>query len=125
MTDSARILVVEDDLAIQRAIEMILADEGYAVTSASTGAAALELVPQFQPSLIVLDLRMPVMDGPSFVQTYHQQPGPHAPIIVVTASRAAATVGEIVEVDAVLAKPFDLDDLLRVIQQQLHPGTQS
>ena len=72
------ILVVDDDEAILSAVESTLADEGYPVVTAPDGAAALDVVERQQPTAILLDMKMPVMDGWAFARAYRQQPGPRA-----------------------------------------------
>lgn len=119
MSNTRRILVVEDDHAIRAFVEMALLDEGYIVATAPDGAAALELVGQFQPHLILLDMRMPVVDGPEFAAAYRQLPGHTARIVVFTASKNAAAAAATVAADAVLAKPFSLDDLLDLLNDSM------
>lgn len=114
----ARILVVDDDEAIQELIATTLIDEGYQATTAPHGAAALKLIDE-PPDLILLDMRMPVMDGWQFAQAYRAGPGPHAPIIVLTAARDAAGVAAQIGAVAYLPKPFLLDDLLDLVNRTL------
>ena len=64
------------------------------------------------PDLIVLDMRMPIMDGWEFARRYRELPGPHAPIIVFTAARDAGERASEIAADAYLSKPVSLDDLL-------------
>jgi two-component system, chemotaxis family, chemotaxis protein CheY len=116
---STAILVVEDDQEIRDFLALVLEAEGYAVRTAHNGAMALELIRQQTPDLILLDMRMPVMDGWAFVQAYRSQPGPHAPIIVQTAARDAEQTAREVQADAFLGKPFNLDDLLAVVRTTL------
>jgi len=84
------ILIVDDDPDIRSFVEQVLADEGYAVATAGDGLSALETATGRSPQLILLDMRMPGMDGWTFAETYRAQPGPHAPIVVMTAARNAA-----------------------------------
>ena len=115
MTAKGPILVVDDDRDIQYSMEMALADEGYAVLTASDGAEALTVLQQHVPKLILLDMRMPVMDGWQFARAYRRRPGPHAPIVVVTAARDAAERAAEIEAEGVLPKPFRIDDLLQMV----------
>ena len=110
------VLVVEDDTTIRQFIEMALSDQGYTVLTAEHGQAALEVVARQRPGLILLDMRMPVMDGWAFAEAYRLTAAPHAPIIVLTAARDAELSGADIAADAVLAKPFDLRDLFGLIQ---------
>ena len=117
MTETRPILVVDDDASIRDLIAMALVGQGYEVEAAPHGAAALEIVGHTQPSMILLDMRMPVMDGWEFARVYRGQPGPHAPIIVLTAARDAGQRAAEISADGFLGKPFDLDDLFVVVAQ--------
>jgi two-component system chemotaxis response regulator CheY len=118
----ARILVVDDDESIGEFVSMALADEGYDVVTALNGATALELIERERPDVILLDMRMPIMDGWEFARRYREMTGPHAPIIVVTAARDASDRAAQIEADGVLAKPFNLDDLLGLVDRYARPG---
>ena len=109
------ILVVDDDAAIRRVVAAVLADEGYTVAEAPDGGAALARARAAPPRLILLDMRMPGMDGWEFARRYRRRPGPHAPIICVTAAVDAAARGAQIGAVAALAKPFDLDELVALV----------
>jgi CheY-like chemotaxis protein len=117
MQASKRVLVVDDDAAIRDTVADALLDEGYQVLTAANGRAALEVVARTVPRLILLDMRMPIMDGWEFARAYRELPGPHAPIVVITAARDAGDRAAQIEADDYLAKPFDLDDLLAVVSR--------
>jgi two-component system chemotaxis response regulator CheY len=116
---SERILVVDDDDSIRQIVRLCLSDEGYQVFEASNGKAALKLVDEHPPSLILLDLRMPVMDGWEFARQYRQMPGTHAPIVAFVAALNAAQECANIEVAGILGKPFDLDDLLAAVRTRV------
>lgn len=115
------ILVVDDDHLIRQTVVEILVDEGYTVLAAANGAAAMDLLTSAQgqapirPAVILLDMRMPVMDGWQFSGAYRQLPGPLAPIAVMTAAQDAARWAADVTADAHLSKPFDLMELLETV----------
>jgi CheY-like chemotaxis protein len=113
------ILVVEDDDAIREFVREVLVDEGYPTLTAPNGSAALNVVRHTPPALILLDLRMPGMDGWEFLDRYHQLPAPHAPVIVCTTASDADLRAAPVEALSVITKPFDLDYLLRLVQQHV------
>lgn len=115
MSPTARVLVVDDDADIREAVELALSDEGYEVVAAPDGATALDLAAESPPALILLDLRMPVMDGSEFVRAYRRQPGPHASIVVLTAAYDAAGGAAEIQADGYLEKPFGLDELLETV----------
>jgi CheY-like chemotaxis protein len=109
--------VVEDEAEIRDFVAMVLNSEGYRVTTAPNGAAALAEVGREPYDLILLDMRMPVMDGWSFARAYREARGPHAPIVVLTAARDAAERADQIHAEGFLGKPFDLDDLLSMVAQ--------
>ena len=118
------ILVVDDDEPLRRLLFWTLTDEGYAVLAAADGAVALALVHAEPPGLNLLDMRMPVMDGWEFARRYRARPGPHAPIICVTAAPDAAAVaarGAQIGAVASLSKPFDLEELLALVRRYVPP----
>lgn len=116
------ILLVEDDRTIRTIVEEALAEEGYEVSSARHGAAALAELRQGRPDLILLNLAMPVMDGWDFARRYHATPPPHAPIIILSAMARAPQHAAALGATGVLGKPFDLDELARVIAETLRGG---
>jgi CheY-like chemotaxis protein len=114
-----RILIVDDDESIRQIVRLCLTDEGYDVAEAGHGQAALALVGDFRPSLILLDLRMPVMDGWEFARRYRSTPGPHVPIVAFVAALNAEQECADLPTAGILTKPFDLDDLLQAVRTQL------
>jgi len=119
MSGSRRILVVEDDDGIRDMMEMVLDGEGYEVLSATNGIMALELLQDVRPELILLDMKMPGMDGWEFARRYAELPHPRPPIVVVTAAQDASRRAAEIAAQGYLAKPFGIDDLLAVIDDQL------
>lgn len=110
-----RVLVVDDDASIRQFIVLALSDSGYEVTSAAHGGEALAAAEKAPPDVILLDMRMPVMDGWAFAKAYREQPAPHAPVVVLTAARDAAQSAAEISADGFLPKPFELRDLLRIV----------
>jgi CheY-like chemotaxis protein len=109
--EGALVLVVDDEQDIATMTREALKDEGYTVVTAANGAEALAKARELRPAVILLDVRMPVMDGPEFLARYRAGPGPHAPVIAFAASQAGLDEARAAKVDALLAKPFELDDL--------------
>jgi CheY-like chemotaxis protein len=114
-----RVLVVDDDDNIRQIVRLCLSDEGYRVREAPNGLAALEALKDFEAELILLDLRMPVMNGWDFAERYRALPGPHAPIVAFVAALNAREECAGLKTAAILSKPFDLDDLLRAVRTHL------
>ena len=119
------VLVVDDEPNIRTFVRLALEDEGYGVVTAADGAEALEMLRATNPSVILLDLRMPGMDGREFVETYRareteaaqqaQRPVNPVPIILVTASRLPDVDPESIGASGVLRKPFEVDVLLESV----------
>ena len=80
-----RILIVEDEVTLNEAYQLILEQQGYDVTVAFNGQEALEAAKKADPDLILLDLRMPVMDGVEFLRAYNA-PKEHPKVKVVVFS---------------------------------------
>jgi CheY-like chemotaxis protein len=112
------ILVVDDDPLLLEVIATILQQEGYAIATAPNGAEALDVVAQQPPALVLLDMRMPVVDGWGFARAL-QERGVAVPLIVMTAAQDAHRWAEEVEAAACLAKPFELPELLEAIERML------
>jgi CheY-like chemotaxis protein len=106
------ILVVDDDAAIRDFLMMLLADEGYEVCLACDGAEALDIVGQRAFQLILLDMMMPVMDGPAFLEAYCLT-HPHVPIVAISAQEIV--LHELACVAGCIAKPFNLEELLLLV----------
>src|ERR1700745_1411840 len=102
-----QVLGVDDAKPIRDLLVLALGETGYEVVTAEDGAAALERLAVCRPALILLDMRMPVMDGWAFARAYAQRPGPHAPVIVMSAARDAASQAAEIQADGYLAKPFN------------------
>ncbi|MGZ3427676.1 MAG: response regulator [Polyangia bacterium] len=110
--EKSTVLVVDDDPNTLESVRDILLRSGFAVDTATTGRDALgKLLDEKQPSVIVLDMRMPVMDGRQFLtvtRAYHRLAS--IPVMVLTAVDLAPELNESVEV--VMRKPFRPDELV-------------
>jgi two-component system chemotaxis response regulator CheY len=111
-----RILIVDDDESIRQIVKLCLSDEGYEAFEAPNGQVALDTLDEIRPDLILLDLRMPVMDGWEFARRYKSLPGPHAPIVAFIAALNAEQECADLDAAGVLSKPFDLDELLLAVR---------
>jgi DNA-binding response OmpR family regulator len=115
------ILVVDDDEAILDIVADVLRIEGYPVETAIDGVVALEAVERDRPALVLLDMRMPRLDGWGFARTLRER-GIALPILVMTAARDAAGWAEEIGAQGYLAKPFDIDELLDAVRGSARPG---
>jgi two-component system chemotaxis response regulator CheY len=112
------ILIVDDDPAIRATISEVLTDEGYQVAMATNGAEALDAIEQALPALILLDMRMPILDGWGFARALGVR-RVAVPVIVMSAAQDARRWAEEIRAAGALPKPFDLDELLRTVAQVL------
>ena len=113
-----RLLVVDDDPGLLRAVAETLRAEGYEVTTARRGAEALARVAESLPDLIVSDIRMPGMDGYELVRNLRASAHTKLiPLVFLTAKDETADriAGFRSGVDAYLTKPFEPDELVAVV----------
>lgn len=110
------ILVIDDDPAILTTVVDILNDEGYVVRTATNGREGLAALEQQLPALILLDMRMPVLDGWGFVRALREREL-EVPLAVMTAAQDARQWAHEVGATGFLAKPFDLVELLALVEQ--------
>ncbi len=106
-----RLLVVDDDEDVRRLAVMSLARVGgYEVTSAASGAECLAQLAEELPDAVILDVMMPVMDGPTTLNAIRDDPHTHAiPVLFLTAGVVEADMDRLrsLQVSGVLSKPFD------------------
>jgi CheY-like chemotaxis protein len=123
MSISQPILIVDDDQTIRSTMIDILTSEGYTVLSAANGAEALDLVEVQRPALVLLDMRMPVLNGWGFAQALAAR-SLSLPIVVMTAAQDARQWAGEIAATAVLTKPFDIIEMLTIIERVMaeQPG---
>ena len=105
------VLVVDDDEGIRAIVCAALEFDGYRVVAAEDGAVGLAALAHLEVCLVLLDMRMPNVDGWEFSRRYRAGAGPTAPIVVMTAAENATEWCLEIAADGCLPKPFDLDDL--------------
>src|SRR3954469_25148919 len=103
---------VDGDPDILRTLALCLSTEGYRILMASNGREALDVVEKERPSVILLDLMMPVMDGWQFVAALEERGKRDMPLLILSADRAVQGHAHKLRANGHLAKPFDLEDLL-------------
>jgi nitrogen regulation protein NR(I) len=118
-----KILVVDDDLQLRQSFEKLLAQEGHTVFTAAHGEAALALVQAEPPDLVIMDVRMPGMSGLEAFRRMHLLE-PKLPVIIMTAFGTTETAIEATKLGAFdyVLKPFDIPDILALIDQALEAG---
>jgi CheY-like chemotaxis protein len=121
----AKILIVEDEKLLNEAYELVLTKEGHDVAAAFNGEEALKLFDEHQPDLILLDLRMPRMDGVEFLKNLEKQ-GKHPDLSVIVFSN----YDEQKEIDEafkhgatryILKAWSSPKELVKVVQETLNP----
>ena len=112
--DDNEILLVEDDADLAEVVALVLEQAGFHVAMASNGVEALQRVDDHMPSLILLDMLMPVMDGWQFAREFRSRHGSATPIVVLTAAEHACERANEIAADAVLQKPFEMDRLVQM-----------
>lgn len=110
------VLVVDDDEGVRAVMATALEDDGWHVKTAANGRVALNQLTETRPHAIILDLRMPVMDGLTFAEHYRQFPEPRAPLILISATVTPSAVAQAGAVTG-LRKPIDLNDLLNTVER--------
>jgi CheY-like chemotaxis protein len=119
MEKRPRVLAIDDDADFREGLEAVLDDLGYPVTAAGSGREALEVLrTDPAPDVILLDLRMPDMDGRAF---RHEQQSDSSlsqiPCVIVSGSREVEEEARSLGAAAVLAKPFRVQTLLDSIDR--------
>ena len=119
MTDQVprtRVLIAEDDAIIRMDLKEMLEEEQYEVIEAGDGAAAVQLARDEQPALVILDIKMPVMDGLAAAQKISEER--LAPVLILTAYSQRELVERAAQIGAMayLVKPFQKQDLLPAIE---------
>lgn len=114
------VLAVDDDPSILDLMTDILSGEGYRVLPAANGLEALKVLEGSRPCVVLLDMRMPALDGWGFANAMRDR-GLKLPVVVVTAAENARAWAQEIGADAYLAKPFQLKDLLRVVERFCPP----
>jgi two-component system, NtrC family, response regulator AtoC len=116
-----RILVIEDELNLQRSLAIFLTEKGYEVRTASTAAEGLTQLAQFDPKVVILDVRLPDASGLDILQPLKRQ-APKTRVIMITAYHDMGTTIQAMKGGAFdyLNKPLDIDELEASIKRATH-----
>jgi DNA-binding response OmpR family regulator len=117
-----RILAVDDDSDILEVIQYIPEDSGYEVETLTDGHYLFDKIREKQPDLILLDIMLGNLDGRDLCRIVKTRKETHdIPVILISASHdVSGTLNQIGGPNDYIAKPFDIDDLLRSISRQLN-----
>ena len=126
MTEAAKILVVDDELGIRRTLEGIFKDEGYDTILAEDGESALKILSQTKPSLVILDIWMPGMDGIEILRKIKQL-YPDLAVIMISGHATIATAVTATRLGAsdFVEKPLDLHRIVRSVQRALESSQEN
>lgn len=115
MQDKTKILVIDDEEVVRLSHRRILAGERFNVETVLNGAEGLELLERHPVDVVLLDLRMPGMDGISVLRTIKEK-WPEIEVVVITGYPSIDTAKEAIQLGAYdyLAKPADPDDIMKV-----------
>lgn len=115
-----KLLVVEDDLGLQKYLKELLLDNGYSPQTATDGISALNLISKVPPDLVILDLGLPNMNGETVCEEIRKK-HPELPVIILTAKDNVSDVvhGLNLGADDYITKPFVADELLARIKARL------
>jgi CheY-like chemotaxis protein len=117
-TARRQILVVENDAAIRTMLVDLLEDEGYAVIPVADGKRALETLREQRPTVVILDLMLPVMSGWEFLSEARDLLARlKVPVVVVSAIDGRSDYPSLLGVTAWFAKPLNIPRFLRTLQQ--------
>jgi CheY-like chemotaxis protein len=117
-----RVLVVDDEFSIVETLGEVLEWEGYQIASAGNGQSGLEAARAAPPALILLDYMMPVMDGLQMLRALRADPAlARVPVIMLTAAPLGIPEADRLW-DALLLKPFEAAQLVRVIARLIGPS---
>ncbi len=113
-----RVLIVDDSPALREDMAITLEMSGFEVSVASDGVEALRVMAEGpHPNVILLDLLMPGMDGPQFLEHLRATPGNEDVAVVVVTGLTSPHVRRLVKADAFLFKPFGIDELTSVVRR--------
>ena len=117
---TGKILVIDDELDLLSLLMGVLTDEGYQAFSAANGADGVRLNELENPDLIILDLRMPEMDGIETLRNIRKQDD-KVKVVILTGYGSPDTIRDAADlnVSEYLSKPFDNEQLLRVISETI------
>ena len=118
---SIKILVADDEPSHRQMIEAVLAAEGYEVTQAEDGQAAISAIEDRFYDLVIMDIRMPNVDGIQALQKI-KQISPDIPVIIMTAYASVGTAVDALKSSAYdyLIKPLDIEELKILVAKALH-----
>ncbi len=123
MSDQPLILVIDDERSLVETLTVLLKREGFEIASALTGAEGLELFDERQPDLVLVDVRMPKMDGVEVLEAVRER-SPATPVVLMTAQASLQSAIRAVNLGAThyVQKPFENEELVAILRRSLDFG---
>jgi len=120
MQAKQKILMVDDQPGIRILLNEIFEKEGYQTFQAANGVNALQIVKEEVPDLVILDMKIPEMDGLEILKRIKRD-DPKIPVIIMTAYGELSVIQEAISLGAFthFAKPFDIDEVIATVKQAL------
>ena len=119
----SHILIIDDDDQLRKSFTKLLTEEGHQVQSAASGEEGLQIVRTAVPDVVVIDVRLPGMNGLETFRAIHALE-PKLPVIIMTAFSTTETAIEATKMGAFdyVLKPFEIPDMLKTITQAIDTG---
>jgi CheY-like chemotaxis protein len=108
-------MVIDDDHGVREILSLALGEEGYEVEAAMDGAEGLALLARRPADAVIVDMRMPELDGTTFCRLYAKQTEGKGRVILMTAMAGRAAATDLPGVVEWIAKPFDLNDVIDIV----------
>ena len=123
--DKPRVLIIDDEASIRSILSTLLKKNGYSVQAADSGEAGLDIYAHFKPEVILLDLKMPGIDGIEVMEALEKRLNADCKTIIMTAHGEVRSAVEAMKKGAFdyLQKPFDNDELLAIISRAVEMVT--
>ena len=115
--ETFKILVVDDEGSIRETLVTYLETEGYDLRTADSGVTALKVIEEFKPQVVLLDIRMPDMDGLQCLRSIMKQ-NPHIAVVMMSGFVSEQIARKTLEIGAFdyINKPISLEHLMRILQ---------
>ena len=115
--EKRRVLIVDDEPGVRESLRMVLKEQ-YEAVLASSGEEALDMLPQVQPDLVLLDVLMPGIDGLVVLERIKEQ-DQRVPVLMLTATKTVKTAVTAMKLGAFdyVTKPFDVEELLIIVER--------
>ena len=113
-----KVLVAEDDKAILEVVKIILENEGYHILSTDNEETVHSLIAEHMPDMILLDIWLAGEDGGKIARNIKGKDATkNIPIVMISANNETEKISKEVGADDFLLKPFDIDDLLKIVEK--------